>query len=129
MTSKAKMVQEDGWTVIVDRDSEYFAQQLVSVQVLQRVPNGETTQTLIDEGTRLEDAGPSFKLPAEALSLIGRALLDSEPASERLTNKLESLLDREADRVDRLIALATESKTVNNHLSRRSTRLSSGQKR
>jgi hypothetical protein len=73
--------------------------------------NGLPVQEIVDAGKSLDETVPSFRLPAQAASLIARALLDAEPASERLTNKLESLLDREAERVDRLIGLVSQSST------------------
>jgi hypothetical protein len=112
--SKAKLVEEDGWAVVADRDSDYFAEQAISIRVIQRVgqgrsivyglsTEGQIIQKLIEPGVSFEDGPPPFKFPADVSGLLGRAPLDAEPASERLTNKLESLLDLETTRVNRLI--------------------------
>lgn len=117
--SRGRYVEEDGWAVVVDRDSEFVAQQ-VRIRVMQRAGHGHyfaygldssgvMTQTLLEESVEIGDEPAPFKLPAQAVSLISRALLDSEPASERLTNKLEELLDREAERVDKLIEKVSTS--------------------
>jgi hypothetical protein len=64
-------------------------------------PNG--WEFVPNDGTAPALENIQYRFPVGCEAALATALSDRQEPSERLTNKLEQLLDREATRVDRLI--------------------------
>lgn len=74
--------------------------------------NGLMSWEPLDPAVELLGTEPTFRLPSvmgtDVGAVLAQALLGREPATDRLTNKLEELLTREQDRVDKLIESLTD---------------------
>lgn len=102
------------WIVVVDRFAD-FGRNVVDVRMARKLGQGAMevygpgfrTQVIPNNGSE-EPSDPEmvWRIPTGVIGALCAALLDQDPTSERLTAKLEQLLDREAGRVDRLIELA-----------------------
>lgn len=102
------------WLVHVDRWGG-LGRDTVEVRIARKLSHGRVEMfgpkgrsRLIDQTEGAEHGATDtadlvWAIPSDAIDALCAALQDRDPASERLTNTLERLLEREAGRVDTFI--------------------------
>jgi hypothetical protein len=79
-------------------------------------PDGTVEQVPHQVGAELpRKEGFEWRIPKDAIPALCAALQEQNPATERLTTKLEQLLEREAGRVDTLIEKTSSPVVVTHH--------------
>lgn len=98
------------WIIAVDRWGDVLQRTLI-VKIAKEDrsgvtfygPGGRLVRSNNDDQYPPSGSDVEFRLPVGCEAALAAALTDRQEPSERLTNKLEALLEREAKRVDAIL--------------------------